>query len=166
MVRYVHNFTTLWRIWDPAFQVVRSQPDVIVDKERNAHASCLHGNQPDIFELPQEMEYVEEIETGGDWLLPDHAGTSWTGEGHGSGDHEYTDDDTGHILPDADNSQSLPASTGVRSHPPDKEDAPLVSTETVVHYQHLRRENEKAGRMAAMCKQSCQPPRTNRITRS
>jgi len=126
--------------------------DVILDEERNAHASCLQGDQTDIFELPEETEYVEEIETGGDGLLHDHSGTSRTGEGHGSGDHDYTDDDTDHILTDADNRPSLPASTGVRSRPPDEEDPPLVSRESVVHNRHLRGENGKARRPAAMTK--------------
>ena len=103
MVGYVHNFTRLWRICDPAFRVVRSQSDIIYDEERNAHASCLHGDQTDIFELPEETEYVKEIETGGDGLLHDHTRTSQRGEGHRSGDHDCTDDDTDHILPDADN---------------------------------------------------------------
>jgi hypothetical protein len=76
MVGYVYDSTTLWRIWDPAFRVVRSQSDVIFDEERNAHASCLHRDQTDIFELPEETEYVGEIETGGDGLLHDHSGTS------------------------------------------------------------------------------------------
>jgi hypothetical protein len=111
MVCYVHDSTTLWRIWHPAFQVVRSQSDVIFDKERHAHSSCLHGDQTDIFELPEETEYVEEIKTGGDGLLHDNAGTSRTGEGHGSGDHDCTDDDTDHNLADADNLRSLPACT-------------------------------------------------------
>jgi len=168
MVGYVHDLTTLWRIWDPAFRVVRSQSDVIFDEERNAHSSCLHGDQTDIFKLPEETEYVDEIETGGDGLLHDHARTSRTGEGHGSGDHDCTDDDTDHNLPDADNRRSLPGSTGVRSHPPDEEDAPPVSRATVVHNRHLHREYDKARRTAAMTKQSCQPqpPCTNRVTRS
>ena len=72
MVGYVHDSTTLWRIWDPAFRVVRSQSDVIFDDERIAHSSSLHGDQRDIFELPEETEYAEEIETGGDGLLHDH----------------------------------------------------------------------------------------------
>jgi len=166
MVGYVHDSTTLWRIWDPSFRVVRSQSDVIFDEERNAHSSCLYGDQTDIFELPEETEYVEEIETGGDGLLHDHAGTSRTGEGHGSADHDCTHDDTDHNLPD--NHRSLPASTGVRSRPPDEEDAPPVSRDTVVHNRHLRRVNDKARRTVAMTKQSCQPqpPLTNRVTRS
>jgi len=133
VVGYVHDSTTLWRIWDPAFLVVRSQSDVIFDKERNAQASCLHGNETDILELPEEMKYVEATETGGDGFLHNNTGTSRTGEGHGSGDHDCTDNDTDHNLPNADNRQSLPASTGVRSRTPDEEDAPPVSRETVVH---------------------------------
>jgi len=154
-------------MWDPAFGVVRSQSDVMFDKDRNAHASCLHGDQTDFFELPEETKYIQEIETGRDGLLHDHAGTSQTGEANRSGDHDCTDNDTDHILPDADNRQSPPASTGVRSRPLDEEDAPPVSRETVVHNLHLRCENDKAHRMAAMTKQSCQPPpRTNRVPRS
>jgi len=168
MVGYVHDSTALWRIWDPAFRVVRSQSDVIFDDARNAHASCLHWDHKDIFELPEATEYVEEIATGGDGLLHDHAGTSRTGEGHGSGDHDCTDDVKDHILPDADNGRSPPACTGVRSRPPDEEDAPQVPWETVVHNQHLHRQNHPARRTAAMTKQSSwpQPPLKNRVTRS
>jgi len=142
MVGYVRDATTLWRIWDPALLVVRSQSDVIFNEERNTHASCLHADQTGIFEHPEEMEYVEEIETGRDGLLYDHAGTSQTGEGDGSGDHDCTDNDTDHNLPD--NHRSLPASPGVRSHPPDKVDAPPVSRETVVHNRHLHHDKGKA----------------------
>jgi len=66
---------------------------------------------------------------------------------------------------DTDNRRSLPARTGVRPRPPDEEDAPLVSRETVVHNRHLCLENDHARRMAPMTKQSWQPPHTNRITR-
>jgi len=103
---------------------------------------------------------------GGDGLLHDHAGTSRTGERRGSGDHDCTDDDTVHILPDTDNLRIPPASTDMRSRPPDEKDEPPVSRETDVHNRHLRRENHTASRMSAMTKQSCQPPRTNWVTRS
>ena len=89
MVGYVHDSTTLWWIWDPAFRVVRSQSDVIFQQKRNAKASCLQGDHTDIFELPEETEYHEEInsgdgflqaqnkyETGGDEHLHEHAGSS------------------------------------------------------------------------------------------
>ena len=79
---------------------MRSQSDVIFDEERNAHALYLHRDQTDIFKLPEQMEHVEEIETGRDGLLYDHAGTSRTGEDHRISDHTCTDDDTDHNLPD------------------------------------------------------------------
>jgi len=167
MVGYVHNWTTLWRIWDPAFREVWSQSDVIFDKERNTHSSCLHGDETDIFEVPEETEYFEEIETGGDGLLHYHAGTSRTGAGHWSGDYDCTDNDTDHNMSNADNHRSLPASTGVRSGPPDEEDASPVSKETIDYNRHLHHKKHRAHRMVAMTMQSCQPsPRTNRITRS
>jgi len=180
MVGYVHDPTTLWGIWDQAFRVVGSQSDVIFHKERNAHISCLQGDQTDIFELPEETEYIEEIdigdgflqaqdyETGGDGLLHDPAGTSPTGGGHRSEDHDCTDDDTDLNLSDAYNRRSLPARTGVRCRPPDEDDAPPVSRETVVHNGHLHHKNDKAHRTAAMTKQSCQPqpPPMNCVTRS
>ena len=168
IVGYVHDWTTLWTMCDPAFREVRSQSDVISDEEKNAHSSSLHRDQRDIFELPEGTEYVEEIETGGDGLLHDHAGTSRTGEGHGSGDHDCTDDDTNRNVPDTDNCRSLPASTGVISGPADRNVAPQVSRETVVHNRHLRRGYDRAHKTAAMTNQSWQPqlPRTNRVTRS
>jgi hypothetical protein len=72
-----------------------------------------------------------------DGLLHDHAGTSRTGKGHGSGDHDCTDNDTDHNLPDAVNRRSLSASIGVRSCFLDEEDSPPVSRETVIHKRHL-----------------------------
>jgi hypothetical protein len=41
MIGCVHDSSTLWSIWDPAFRVVRSQSDVIFNEESNTHASCL-----------------------------------------------------------------------------------------------------------------------------
>ena len=113
MVGYVHDSTTLRRICNSAFQVVRSQSEVIFDIERNAHTLCPNGDQTDTFGLPEGTEYVDEIEMGGDGLHHDHAGMSGTGEPHGSCDHDCTDHDTDHNLPDADNRRSIPASTGV-----------------------------------------------------
>jgi hypothetical protein len=136
----------------------------------NAHTSWLPGVQTAISEPPEEPEHIEEIdsgdeflqaqdnETGGDGLLHDNAATSQTGEGHRSGNHDWTDNNTDHNLPDTDSCQSVPASRGVRSRPPAGEDIPPVSRDTVVHNRHLCLENAKAHRTAAMTKQSCQPP--------
>jgi len=178
---------------DPACEVVRSQLDVIFVEERIAHASCPYGGKTVIFEQPEETEYIEEINSGdglpqaqhietgadgllqaqdngtsGDGLLHVHTGSSRTGEGHGSRDHNCTDDYTDHILPDADSHRCLPASTGVISRPHDEEDAPPVSSEIIVQNRHFRREHDLTYRTAAISKQSCQPqpPLTNHVTRS
>jgi len=65
MVGYAHDSKKLWRIWDPEFQRVKAQSEVVFDKERNAHMSCQHGsNEIDMFGLPEDEEYVEETDTG------------------------------------------------------------------------------------------------------
>jgi len=58
-----HNSMTLWRIWDPEFQKVKTQSEVVFDAERNAHMSCKHeSNEIDnnMFGLPRDKEYIEE----------------------------------------------------------------------------------------------------------
>jgi hypothetical protein len=63
MVGYIHDSKTLWRIWDPEFQRVKAQTEVIFDKERNTHMSCQHESNEidtDIFGLPEDKEHIEE----------------------------------------------------------------------------------------------------------
>lgn len=63
MVSYTQNSKTLWRIWDPEFQMVKAQTEVILDKERNAHMLCQHESKEintDMFGLPEDEEYIEE----------------------------------------------------------------------------------------------------------
>jgi hypothetical protein len=65
MVGYTHDSKKLWRIWDPEFQRVKAQSEVVFDEERNAHMSCQHGsNEIDIFGLPDDEEYDEETDAG------------------------------------------------------------------------------------------------------
>jgi hypothetical protein len=59
---YTHDSTTLWRIWDPNFQVVQAQSEVIFDEEWNAYVSCTTDGI-DIFGLPEDAEYIEELHT-------------------------------------------------------------------------------------------------------
>jgi hypothetical protein len=113
------------------FRVVRLPSDIIFDENRNAHAACLRRDQTDIFELPEETDNVGEIDSGRDGLPYDRTGMSRTGEHYRSGDHDWTDDDTDHNLPNI--RQTLLVCTGMRSRPSEEKDAPLVSTETVVH---------------------------------
>jgi hypothetical protein len=64
MVGCPNNSKILWRIWDPKFQRVKAQSEVVFDQERNAHMSCQHeSNEIDIFELPEDEEYVKESDT-------------------------------------------------------------------------------------------------------
>lgn len=144
IVGYMNDSTTLWWIWKLGFLVVKSQSDVILDEKRNAYTSCLDGDQRGIFKLPEETEYIEEIDSGdgclhvqdnemdGDGLWHDHARICRIDKGHIGGDHNYTADKTDYNLPDADNYRSRPATTCVGLCPADKDDTPLVSRETVV----------------------------------
>jgi hypothetical protein len=52
MVGNTHDSKTLWRIWDPQFQKVKAQSEVVFEDERPANMSCQHGsNEIDIFGL-------------------------------------------------------------------------------------------------------------------
>jgi len=54
----------LWRLWDPEFQRVKTQSEVVFDEERNGHRSCQHGSKEiEMFGLPEDEEYVEETDT-------------------------------------------------------------------------------------------------------
>jgi hypothetical protein len=64
MVGYPNNSKMLCRIWDPEFQRVKAQSEVVFDQERNAHMSCQHeSNEIHIFELPEDEGYVKESDT-------------------------------------------------------------------------------------------------------
>jgi len=157
--------------------VVRAQSQVIFDEERNAYVSCTTDGI-DIFGLPENAEYIEELHTGdgllraqntaigmgGDGLLHGRPkDISGTGEGHSGGDHGHTDDvtDVHWHLPDDHTHQSLPARTGSRSYPPDEGDTiilahsrdhstrePPASRQHIEHSRRLRRENHTARRQA------------------
>jgi len=58
-----------------AFHVLRAQLHINFDKDRNAYVSCVHGNNTHPVGLPEETEYVKEIEMGGVGHLHDNAGT-------------------------------------------------------------------------------------------
>ena len=63
MVGYVHDSTTTWKVWNPEFNAVRTQSDVIFDEERNAHISCPEPEEADPLGLPQEEVHVEVLDT-------------------------------------------------------------------------------------------------------
>ena len=167
--------------------MVRAQSEVIFDEERNACVSCTTDGI-DIFGLPEDAEYIEELHTGDGLLRAQNIGTdgdgllhgrpkdiSGTGEGHSGGDHGHTDDVTDvycHLPDDHILRRSLPARTGSRSFPPDEGDTiilarsrdrsirvPPASRQHIEHSRRLRRENHIARRQgAAMTKKSTQGP--------
>ena len=78
MVGYVHNSTTLWRIWDPEFKAVKSQSEVIFNEERNAYSSepCPQAgknHEEDMFSL-KSNEYQP--------VADEATNTSGTGDGN------------------------------------------------------------------------------------
>jgi hypothetical protein len=103
MVGYVHDSTTLWRIWDPEHNTVKAQSDVIFDEDRNAYISCPQSlkrknsgeidqleeiTEIDLFDLPQEEIHIEDIDLSGTGESMDHGRTrtmSGTGEGMSHG---------------------------------------------------------------------------------
>jgi len=126
MVGYTHDSKTLWRIWDPEFQKVKAQSEVVFDEERNAHMSCQHGsNEIDIFGLPEDEEYVDEIDTGDEPL-----------RGQDTGDKPLRGQD------------SQPTQIGKRSRS-HMHEAPDEEAENIAHSRRLRREDQTAQRSAA-----------------
>jgi len=98
MVGYTHNSKTLWRIWDPEFQKVKAQSEVVFDEERNAHMSCQHGsNEIDIFGLPEDEEYVKEIDTGDEPLRGQDSQPTQIGRRSRSHMHEAPDEEAENI---------------------------------------------------------------------
>jgi len=83
----------LWRIWDPEFQRVKAPSEVVFDGERNAHMSCQHGsNEIDMFGLPADEEYVEEIDTGDEPLRGQDSQPTQLGKRSTSHMHEAPDE--------------------------------------------------------------------------
>ena len=65
MVSYIHDSTTTWKVWDPEFNVIRIQSDVVFDsdEEQSAHISCPEPQEADPLGLPQEEVHVEVLDT-------------------------------------------------------------------------------------------------------
>jgi hypothetical protein len=160
MVGYTHDSKSLWRIWDPEFQRVKTQSEVVFDEERNAHMSCQHGsNEIDMFGLPEDEEYVEETDTG-DEPLRDSQPTQ-IGKRSKSHRHEAPDEE-------AENAYSRclcrEDQTAQRS---------AANAENSAHSRRLRREDQTARHSAAAIKKSSQVPpaapapmKGGRVTRS
>ena len=99
--------------------MVRAESEVIFNDERNAYVSCTTDGI-DIFGLPEDAEYMEELHTGDGRLHGRPKDISGTGEGHRGDDHGNTDDVTDihcHLPDDHILRRSLSAGIGLRSYP-------------------------------------------------
>jgi len=152
MVGYTHDSKTLWGLWDPEFQRVKAQSKVVFDEERNAHMSCQHEtNEIDMFELPEDEEYVEETDTGDGPLRdsqPTQIGSQPTQIGKRSKSHMHKAPDE-----EAENAHSRRLrrqdQTAQRS---------AANAENITHSRRLRREDQTARHSAAAIKKSSQVP--------
>jgi len=148
MVGYVHDSEMLWMLWDPEFQRVKAQSEVVFDEERNAHMSCQHGsNEIDIFGLPEDKEYVEETDTGDGPLRGQDSQPTQIGKRSTSHMHEAPDQEAENIA----HSRRLRREdqTAQRS---------AVDAENIAHSWRHRREDQTARRSAAAIKKSSQVP--------
>ena len=148
MVGYTHDLETLWRIWDPEFQKVKAQSEVILDKERNAPMSCQHGsNEIDIFGLREDEEYVKETDTGDELLPGQDSQPTQIGKRSTSHMHEAASDE------EAENahSQRIHRENQTAQHS-------AADAENIAHSQRLHREDQTAWRSAAGIKKSSQVP--------
>ena len=164
MVGYTHNSKTLWRIWDPGFQKVKAQSEVDFDEERNAQMSCHHGsNEIDICGLPEDEEYVDEIDTVDEPLRGQDSQPMQIRKRSKSHMHEAPDMEAEH-------------SHSWRLRREDQTaQCSAADAENITHSWRLRREDQTAWRSAAAIKRSCQvppaspapaPPIGSRVTRS
>jgi len=161
MPGYTPDSKTLWRIWDPKFQKVKTQSKVVFDWESNAHMSPQHGsNEIDNFELPDDEKYVEETATGDE---PPRASqrSMQIGKRSSSRMHQAPDDEAGN----ADSRRVRQENqTSQRS---------AADADNITLGQRLHRENQTARRSATAMKISNPmpppapaPPIVNHVTRS
>jgi hypothetical protein len=152
MVGYTHDSKTLWRIWDPKFQMVKAQSEVVFDEETNAHMSCQHvSNEINIFGLPEDEEYVEEIDTGDEPLRGQDSLSTQIGKRSTTRMHETVPDE------EAENAHRrrlrLEDQTALRS---------AADAEIIAHSRRLHREDQTAQDSAADAEYIAHSPRLRR----
>jgi len=172
MVGYTHDSKTLWRIWDPEFQKVKAQSEVVFGEERNVHMSCLHESNEidtDMFGLPEDKEDIEETDTRYEPLRRQDREPAQLGKTFSSHMHEVPDEEaeTSHsrllhredqtAQRSAANAENAP-SRSLRREDQTAQRSPAIA-ENIVHSRHLRREDQTARRSAAAIKKSRHVPR-------
>jgi len=158
-VGYTHDSKMLWRLWAPKFQRIKAQSEVVFNEEWNAHMSCQHeSNEIDIFELPEDEEYVEESDTRDEPLRdsqPTQIGSQPTQICKRSKSHMHKAPDEG-----AENTHS-------RCLRREDQTAQCwaANVEDIAHSRRLRQEDQTAWRSAAAIKKSSQvPPAASAMT--
>jgi len=160
MVGYTHDSKMLWRIWDPEFQRVKTQSEVVFDEERNAHMSCQHeSNEIDMFGLPEDEEYVKETDIGDEPLKdsqPMQIGKRCKYHMHKAPDEDTENTHSRCLRREDQTAQGLAA-----------------NAENIAHSLRLRSKDQTARRSAAAIKKSSRVPSTapaptigSRVTRS
>jgi len=139
----------LWRIWDPEFQNVNPQSEVIFNQERNAQLSCLHESNEidtDKFGLSEDEEYIKETDTGDEPLQRQDSQPTQSGKRSTSHMHEAPDKkaENGH-------SWRLRREDQTAQHS-------AADTENLAHSRRLFRNDQTAWRSAAAIKKSSQVP--------
>jgi len=148
MVGYTHDSKMLWRIWDPEFQKVNAQSEVVIDEERNAPMSCQHGsNEIDIFGSPEDEEYVDKIDTGGEPLRGQDSQPPQIDKRCTSHMHDAPDEEAENA-----HSQRLRREDQTAQHS-------AAYAENIAHSRRLCREDQTARRSAAALKKASQVPR-------
>jgi len=150
----------LWKLWDPEFQRVKAQAEVVFNKEKNAHMLCQHGsNEIDMFGLPEDEKYIEETDTE-DELLQDRQPCMQKGKRSKS--HMY---DTPDGEAESACSQRLPWEDQTAQ-------CSGADAENIAKSRCLCREHQTAQRSAAAIEQSSQvrpaspaPPIGSRVSR-
>jgi hypothetical protein len=90
MVGYVHDSTTLWRIWGPEHNTVKAQSDVIFDK---VYTMMSQKRLPKLtYSVCRKKRHTEEIDTSGTDESMTHGRTQDTSEMGESMSHGRTDE--------------------------------------------------------------------------
>jgi len=176
MVRYTHNWKTLWRLQEYIFRRVKTQSEVVFDEDRNPHMPCQHGsNESDVFRLADDEEYVKETDTG-DELLQDSQPTQlWKGSTshmHEALHEEAENTHSQHLCWEDQTAQHLAADaeTAHSQHPLGEDQTAQCSetdAEIIALSQPLCREDHTVWRLAAAIKSaSPAPPILSRVTSS
>jgi hypothetical protein len=161
MVGYTHDSKTLWRIWDLELQKEKAQSEVVFDENRNANMLCqLGSNDIDLIGLPENEEYVDEIDTGDEPLHGQESKHTQIGKRSTSRMDEASDEES-------ENTHS-----GCLRREDQTAQRLVADAENITDSRRFRSEDQTARRLAAVIKKSSQaqpapaPLLGSRVTRS